>query len=442
MILATLRSLRLPSLSLVLAAACSSASGDEGSNRPHFHGESDVLPGFSGDTGLQPKGSDVQAQFVVSASGKVTADADATSGGSGSALIVVGTAGSGKLVVDGHFTLTGKLSIHITGLPGYDGPIPNLDGVDLKFGGTASFDPFLLGGKQASVVADIPETKLPDIPLPGGLTGKLVVTVVSGSTVTSTFHGVCAGVADSKVQYLGATSTSGKLLLKPTIVIKIPIKGDKSFDLPVVTVPIPARDVAMDLGTVAVLAGEAPVAGDASSTATAGACGGDGDGGIDGGGIDGATDSGTADGDPDTAHDTLGPDGGGSDSKADGGGGSAVTCGGAPCSAPSHYCCVHADRSESCNATGTTCDGAEIHCDDTSDCTSGVCCASPSTVAGTGSITLKMTCQPTCTGPYDAVMCMASDECSDASVCTGQICRGRPISTCGGLPPDVASFCG
>ena len=85
--------------------SCSSGGG--GGGGIHFHGETDVLPGFEADTGLKPSGSDVQVQFIVRASGKVTADGDADSGGT----IAVGRAGSGKLVVKGKFLLEGKLKI-------------------------------------------------------------------------------------------------------------------------------------------------------------------------------------------------------------------------------------------------------------------------------------------------------------------------------------------
>jgi hypothetical protein len=400
---------------LLFAMTCLSCDGGgSGGGGIHFHGDSEVLPGFESDTGLQPSGSDVQAQFIVRASGKVAVDGDADPGRD----IAVGRVASGKLSIDGHFLLEGKLKLDISGLPKYDGPIPNLDKVDLTFGGEAAFDPFLLGS-SAQVVSEMPETKLPDIPLPGGLTGKLVITIVKGSTVTSELRGICAGTADGKVQWRGATKTSGKLILRPTIVVKIPVKGDKSFDLPEIPVTIPARDVALDLGTHELGSGDAAAA-SAARTATPGGCGG---GDVDGG----ANDASIADGS--SADGSVGDDAPVATAKQ-------VLCADAGCSVPADYCCIESDAGESCIDAGFPCGGNKVRCDQTADCESGVCCATPDAV----SFTIELACQSSCTGTYARKACASDAECG-AEKCIVETCRGRSVALCGGLPADVRPFC-
>jgi hypothetical protein len=59
--------------------------------------------------------------------------------------------------------------------------------------------------------------------------------------------GSCAGIDRSSVQFLPRTVTSGNLVVN-RIVLKVPIVGDKDFDIP----PSPSRsafDAPMDLGT-------------------------------------------------------------------------------------------------------------------------------------------------------------------------------------------------
>src|SRR5262249_11649696 len=186
---------------------------------------------------------------------------------------VVGRRGSGKLKIEGGFKLTGRLKADLTGLR-YDGNIPGLDNTDLKFHGETAFDPFLLGGAKATATAEIPETMLPPIPLPGGLTGQLISTIAKGSTVSVDFSGVCAGVADGKVQYLGQTSASGALKLKAKIVVRIPIRGDQSFETSEIPVQFPAGAHTLDLGTLPVSGTGAPLSGDPAATAMSGSCSG------------------------------------------------------------------------------------------------------------------------------------------------------------------------
>ena len=246
-----------------------------------FHGEQAVLPSFSFDTGLVPAGSPVQLQLKLSAGGALTADAQAVAGGSGDALAVVGTPGSGNFKLDAHVKLDGMLHVNASGLT-YDGPIPGIENIDIAFGGEAMFDPFLLAGAKATVTAPIPEIKLPPIPLPGGLPGNLQITVSTGSVLTTELAGTCAGIDAHTAQFLAKTSTSGTLVLASEIILKIPVIGDKSFPIPAVTVQIPAFEAAMDLGSQTFVGGGAVPVG--AAIMAKGGCGAGGGGGGDGGG--------------------------------------------------------------------------------------------------------------------------------------------------------------
>jgi len=249
---------------VVVGLGCSSSSSGT-SGDVAFHGEDQPFPGFHYDTGLQPANSPVQVQFGFSADGKLTGDAHAISGGPDDAPVVAAKMGSGTFTLEGGFHLEGTLKVNLSGVPKYDGPIPGLKDVNVAFSGSGKFDPFLVG-KNVSATADIPPTDLPPIPLPGGLPGTLNISIAAGSTMSSQFTGVCAAVtpgANAQAHYAGQTATSGTLKIKPTIVLKIPIVGNKTYDLPGFDVPVPAITRGLDLGTVAVKGGGSAPMGDA-----------------------------------------------------------------------------------------------------------------------------------------------------------------------------------
>lgn len=208
-----------------------------------FHGEQAVLPGFSYDTGLLPASSPVQLRLVLEAGGGITADAMALGGGDA----VVPVAGSGRFAVDAHVKLEGTLKVDVSGLR-YEGPIPGIENVDIKFGGETAFDPFLLGGSTAKVTAALPRIDLPPIPLPGGLPGHLQLTVAEGSVVDSVLTGSCAGVDSGMAQFKAKTSTTAHIVIAPVIVLNIPILGTKMYPIPNIAVDVPAIEVPMDLG--------------------------------------------------------------------------------------------------------------------------------------------------------------------------------------------------
>lgn len=228
----------------------------------------ELLPGFSYSTGLQPPGSPVQASFDLSASGTVTVDARAVASGDEDSPALNGKPGSGAVTIAGGFAMTGTLKIDIDGLPSYDGPIPGIENVKIEIAGTQAFDPFSIGAAVPAHAA-IPPTKLPAIPLPGGIPGSLVLEVADGSFLDVGFTGTCASIDGAHATYAGDVARSGSLVIAPSIEIEIPFVGTKSY-------PIPPFTVDLALGGSS-LAAEAevgawgdPITGDA---ATVGKCG-------------------------------------------------------------------------------------------------------------------------------------------------------------------------
>jgi hypothetical protein len=249
----------------LLTTAC---SGSESSNELQFAGETAVLPDFAYDTGMQPSSGPVQIKFEASAGGSLKASAQAIAGGTGASAAVAAVPGSGTYTLDAHFKLGGMLHVDVSGMR-YDGPIPGIENVDIAFGGETVFDPFLMAG-TAKVTAMLPETKLPDIPLPGGLPGHLELTIGAGSTMTSVLAGRCASFEGNSAKFLATTSTSAKIMLQSKIVLQVPVVGDKDFGLPTIEIPVPAFSAPLDLGSQTFEGGGEPPTG---VLAEAGACG-------------------------------------------------------------------------------------------------------------------------------------------------------------------------
>lgn len=264
--------MRRLAISTLLLVGCTEAPPTEIA----FHGEQAVLPGFKYDTGLLPADSPVQMQLALEAGGGITAEAAALGGGDA----VVPVAGSGTFAIDAHLKLTGTLKVNVSGLT-YDGPIPGLDNIDVKFGNETVFDPFLLGGSSAKVSAALPRIDLPPIPLPGGLPGHIQLTVAEGSVIDSVLTGSCAGVDASMAQWKAKTSTTAHIVIAPVIVLMIPILGTRMYPIPNVAVDVPAIEVAMDLGQHAL----DPKADAPEGVAAANACSGPGGGGGGGNGV-------------------------------------------------------------------------------------------------------------------------------------------------------------
>lgn len=215
----------------VSIAACSDGAAPASSvvELP-LHGESELLPGFSYSTGLQPSNSPVQVSLDLAAHGTVTVDAKAAPSGSEDEPALHGIAGSGKLALTGGFTMLGTLKADIEGFPSYDGPIPGIENVAIDVAGTTPFDPFAIG-KEVVTTAAIPATRLPDIPLPAGLPGALVLEIAEGSFVEMDFTGTCAAIDGKSVAYEGTIVRGGKLVIHPTIEIKIPLTPTQVIEI-------------------------------------------------------------------------------------------------------------------------------------------------------------------------------------------------------------------
>lgn len=238
-----MHSTKLVGLAALLGAlaACSGTSvgagvpgdGKTASSALAFHAEAAPLKDFAYDTGLVPEGSPAQVQLKLSAGGgiKVDAAADKSDGA------LVGKPG-GKLALDLHVKMSGRLKVD-SALKSYDGELPGLKDIDIPITGEVPFDGFLLDdGQSAEAHADLPETTLPEIPL-GSIPGSLVLTVSKGSQLTSTLHGTCISVAGGQATYSGSSETSGVLVLKGKIVLKLPAPLNETVDLPDTTVAIP-----------------------------------------------------------------------------------------------------------------------------------------------------------------------------------------------------------
>ena len=202
-----------------------------------FEGESELFPGFEFSTGLQPDGSPVQASFTLSAKGATKLHALAAPSGSESAPVLTGLPGTSSVTIEGGFALVGQLKIDVDGLPSYDGPIPGIDNVDIPFVGSTAFDPFAIGA-SVSTRADIPPSRLPGIPLPGGIPGQLVLEIEEGSFVEVGFSGTCAGIDGTQATYSGTIERGGTLVITPLIEIEVPIAGTKTFEIPSFTVDL------------------------------------------------------------------------------------------------------------------------------------------------------------------------------------------------------------
>ncbi len=260
-------------LVIVTAGCVSACSAAQGENvlptgelgEVKFHAEAAALPGVNFDTGMQPTGSPVQLQLKVSGVGTNTVDALATASGSIEEPKLTAKPGGGKVIVTGSFVLEGRVSVKMTGLPSYDGPVPGLTDVKIDFGSEAVFDPYLLDGGEVTAKADLPPIDLPPIPLPGGLPGTLKLRLAEGSTVSATFRGTCAAISGDKASYTGTITRSGNFILKPTIELDVPIKGKIPYPLPDVKIPIATPAETINFVSNAVTFGSDPGTGNVAS---------------------------------------------------------------------------------------------------------------------------------------------------------------------------------
>jgi hypothetical protein len=286
-----MKTISLLGLASLVVLGCSS-SGAHGGGAPTsskeitLHAEAPVLPDFKYDTGLQPASGPAQAQLTLSSAGSIVVDA-AAAGANGK---LQGKPGGGTLKLDMHVKLAGHLKVD-AGLVKYDGDLPGIQNVDIPILGTTPFDGLVLDGAPAQVVANVPETKLPDIPL-GSVPGHLALTVATGTTVTVAYHASCLDVHGGQAKLQGQSTVSGKLVLTASIVLDIPLHA-VSVDLPTISVDLPQANKELDTAPVAAAGiadgtqgncASAPGASAANPTGGGGGNGGGGGGGGSGGG--------------------------------------------------------------------------------------------------------------------------------------------------------------
>ncbi|MBX3227740.1 MAG: hypothetical protein KIT84_15395 [Labilithrix sp.] len=239
----------LPVLAALAAGCADDPASDPKSASSEATGEivlsakAEPLSSFSFDTGLVPSGSPAQVQLKLAAGGGVSVIAIGTPSANG----LDGKKGSGKLAVNVHVKLDGKLKVE-SPLKTIDEDLPGLEDIDIAIKGEAAFDPFLVGeNESARVEARIPAADLPEIPL-GATPGKLRLSVVEGSVLRSTFKGSCIGVASEMASYRGELATSGNLILKGTLVVELGGMFDKEVELGEIAVPIPAATTPLAFG--------------------------------------------------------------------------------------------------------------------------------------------------------------------------------------------------
>lgn len=296
-------------------AAGDGAAASESTSALTFVAEASPLADFKYDTGLIPDGSPAQVQIKLTAGGGLKVEAAAAKGTAG----LEGKAGGGKLSIDLHMKLDGRLKVE-SALKNYDGDLPGLKDIDIPIVGSVPFDGLLLDEADSALAsADLPETTLPEIPL-GSIPGSLVLTVAKGSKLTSKFHATCLSVAGGTATYAGESKTGGTLVLKGKIVLKLPMPLNKEIELPEITVPIPEVTTATEA---------APLSVAGVDDGSQGACGGATAGGKPStGGSTGGSGSPDDNGNPDDngGGSSTPPSGGGSG----GGGGGGTPDGGAP----------------------------------------------------------------------------------------------------------------
>jgi hypothetical protein len=233
----------LPIVFIVLS--CCARGGDSDDGGLLFSGESKLLEGFTFNTGPQPSTGPASVSLRLSGDGALKVSATGIVEGDK----LAGKPGTGRIDLGAHVKLDGSLKID-TAFKKSDGDIPGLKDIDIPITGSATFDPFLLDGNVVTT-ADIPETKLPDVPL-GSVPGKLRLTVKSGSKLTSKYQGTCLTIASGVAHYEGQAATGGTIVLKGTIVLELPAPLNQEIAIPELEIAIPSATPKLVFGDVAV----------------------------------------------------------------------------------------------------------------------------------------------------------------------------------------------
>lgn len=112
-----------------------------------------------------------------------------------------------------------------------------------------------------------------------------------------------------------------------------------------------------------------------------------------------------------------------------------VSCGTTECDSTTQICCASPDTDGGapdgglgykCQASGDTCSGAKVACDEKADCPGGtnVCCTN---ISGSA---IASECKMTC-GGSEVQLCKTTAECGDAGPCAQYSCPlGRKVFAC------------
>jgi hypothetical protein len=250
-----------------------------GTGAIQFHASTPALPDLKHDTGWLPAGSPIQVRLQLGAEGTLSVDAAAESD-------MKPIAGSGKLKSEAKLKAIALMKIDLPGVK-YEGPLKNAPSIDITLGGEKIFDPFLIGGGEASVDLNLPAGDLATIPLAGavpvpGVSGNLIVKLVK-SDVKAVWKGSCA----ARGHYAGTLGIKGSLTIEPRVELKAGALLNKTLAPFAIDIPIPevALPLALDTSPAEAAEGESCDAeGGGGPTPGNGADGGTGGGGGNGGG--------------------------------------------------------------------------------------------------------------------------------------------------------------
>lgn len=224
---------------LLILASCG-GEPTSGTVPLEFRGELDVLGGFERDTGFVPEASPASIRVVTSANATFMATASATAQGD----VLMPVAGSGTLTQELNLSLEVSARL-VTGALDYEGVVDTVE-----YGGEATsttFEPFLLG-ESVVLESPLPPAELATLPIPS-VPGATLQISLTGGTVSTTYAGECAAVADGVAQYTATATVEGVVELSGSVEVDVPLVGVETFGPFPVDVPIPPLQTLVDLGS-------------------------------------------------------------------------------------------------------------------------------------------------------------------------------------------------
>lgn len=225
---------------LALATSLLACAQDE-PQAIRFEREVAFLPDFERDTGYLPAdSSEAQVRVLARAGGSmgIAAEAMASDG------ILDAVDGSGIVSVGAElrFEVFAKLDVasiqfdDVVASMVYE--IPAVE---------ETFTPFLLG-EELPASMPLPAQTLGSVPIPS-VPGASIRIDITGGQIDLGFKGQCAASGAKLAQYMMAAEATGVVELAATVVVEVPVIGGKEFGPFALEVPVPATEIALDLGT-------------------------------------------------------------------------------------------------------------------------------------------------------------------------------------------------